>query len=61
MASFVDAGISMAGDTQLEAFENVKHRIVDAYEHFGQLPEEQLGPHPTAQLAVLREFISERS
>lgn len=57
IASFADANINSSGDTQQEAFANVRELILDVFDRFSILPAEKLGPGPARQIAVLREFI----
>lgn len=59
IATFFDANIGMSGDTATEAVANLKASIVDAFEQFEKY-ESVLGPEPTRQLAVLREFIQKQ-
>ena len=56
-ASFMDAGIHTSGDTQQEAYSNVKELILDVFDSLRTLPASRLGPKPARQLAVLREFL----
>ncbi|MBW8878210.1 MAG: hypothetical protein JF614_24880 [Acidobacteria bacterium] len=56
-ASFMDAGINTSGDTQQEAYMNVKELILDVFDSLRALPGSRLGPKPARQLAVLREFL----
>ncbi|HEY8019580.1 MAG TPA: hypothetical protein VIH93_00675 [Thermoanaerobaculia bacterium] len=58
-ATFFDAGISASGDTQSEAFSNVRELILDLFDGLSELPALQLGPEPQRQLAVLRDFVSD--
>jgi predicted RNase H-like HicB family nuclease len=57
VASFVDANISSSGDTQQEAYANVKELILDVFDRLNSLPAQKLGPGPARQLEVLREFV----
>jgi hypothetical protein len=57
LASFVEANVNSSGDTQQEAFANVKELILDVFDSLNSLPPSKLGPGPARQLAVLREFI----
>lgn len=57
LASFVDANINSSGDTQQEAFANLRELILDVFDNLRSLPASELGPGPKRQLAVLREFI----
>jgi hypothetical protein len=56
-ASFADANINSSGDTQQEAFANVRELILDVFDRLNSLPAKKLGPGPARQIAVLREFI----
>jgi hypothetical protein len=57
IATFFDANISTAGDTQEEAVSNLRSLILDTFEYFEAEPSEALGPEPTRQLCVLRTFL----
>jgi hypothetical protein len=57
VATFFDANISTAGDTQEEAVSNVRSLILDTFEYFESEPPEALGPEPTRQFGVLRNFL----
>jgi hypothetical protein len=57
-ASFMDAGINSSGDTQQEAYSNVKELILDVFDSLRALPASKLGPKPARQLDVLREFLN---
>jgi predicted RNase H-like HicB family nuclease len=57
VASFVEANVNASGETQQEAFENVKSLILDAFDSLRSHPPEKLGPEPARRLAVLRDFI----
>ncbi len=56
-ASFVDANIETSGDNEEEANRNLKDLIVGVFEQLQSEPPDKLGPRPTAQLAILNEFI----
>jgi len=58
VATFFDANISTSGETQEEAFSNLKSLLIDTFEYLESVPKEQLGPEPFRQIAVLREFIA---
>jgi hypothetical protein len=57
VATFFDANISTAGDSQEEAVSNVRSLILDTFEYFESEPPEALGPEPTRQFGVLRNFL----
>jgi hypothetical protein len=57
IASFFDASLSASGDTQDEAVYNLKDILIAAFDSLGEHREDQLGPGPRRQLAVLKEFI----
>jgi hypothetical protein len=59
IATYFDAGISMSGDSQEEAVDNLKALIVDLFESYEE-DEAKLGPGPRQQLAALREVIERR-
>ena len=56
IASFVEASISISGDTQQEALEGLREILVDTF-RFYTVNEGILGKHPKKQLEVLRKFI----
>jgi predicted RNase H-like HicB family nuclease len=56
-ASLFDANIHTEGETEQEAFDNIRSLLLDVLEVLSKQPEESLGPEPRRQLAVLREFI----
>jgi hypothetical protein len=57
LASFSDANVNSSGDNQHDAFANVKELVLDTYDRLSSLPAGKLGPGPSRQLAVLREYI----
>jgi dCTP deaminase len=57
VATFFDANLSMSGDTQEEAFRNVRGLIIDIFSDLDSEPADRLGPGPRMQLQVLRSFI----
>lgn len=57
LASFFDANISTTGDTEQEAFDNLKNLILDVFDSLGKERPERLGPEPRRQLEVLRSLI----
>jgi len=57
VATFFDANISSSGETQQEAFENLKDLIVDIYDDLSSESGENLGPEPRRQLSVLASLI----
>lgn len=60
IATFFDANISAGGSNQAEAVANLKDLLISRLEYLGEQPAEKLGPGPTKQIAVLREFIRRR-
>jgi predicted RNase H-like HicB family nuclease len=57
IATFFDANISTAGDTQEEAVANLRSLLLDMFEYLESEPPEALGPEPARQLGVLRAFL----
>ena len=57
IATFFDANISTSGETEEEAFSNLRSLLLDTLDSFASKPADDLGPEPTRQLAVLRHFI----
>lgn len=57
-ACFPDANLTAVGDNEFEAVEHLKAMILDTFDKFSS--GRRLGPGPTKQLAVLREFIGKR-
>jgi len=56
VATFYDANLNASGDTDEEAFSNLKDVIVATFELL-TLSRDNLGPGPRMQLGVLEEFI----
>ena len=56
-ATFFDANIGTAGDTQEEAVSNLRSLVLDIFEYLESEAPEALGPEPTRQLGVLRVFL----
>ena len=61
IASFFDANIHASGDTQEEAFRNLKSVLLDIFDSLSAEPANLLGPEPRRQLAVLQQFIRKKS
>ena len=61
IAGFFDANIHASGDTEEEAFRNLKSLILDVFDSLRAESPENLGPEPKRQLAVLREFIRKKT
>ena len=59
-ASFTDANLHASGDTESEAFENLKSLMLDVYDSLAMEKEEDLGPEPKKQLSILQSFLSKR-
>lgn len=59
VASFYDANLHASGETEQEAFDNLRSVILDVFESLGQ-DKAELGPGPAKQIAVLRTFIEAR-
>jgi len=57
IASQLESNIHASGDDEVEALDNLKSLILDIFESLTLEPEENLGPKPLRQLAVLREWI----
>lgn len=57
IATFFDANITAAGDTQNEAIDNLKDVLLSAFRRLSELGEEKLGPGPRKQYAVLKSLI----
>lgn len=60
-ATFFDANVSTSGDTEEEAISNLRSLIVEIFEYLDAESPEALGPEPTRQLHVLRDFIQKAS
>ena len=58
LACFLDANLTAFGDNEFEAVEHLKAMILDTFDKFSS--GRKLGPGPTKQLAVLREFVGKR-
>jgi len=59
-AGWFDANIHSSGDNEEEAVSNLKSLILDFFHKFSSEPAERLGPEPSRQLAVLREYIQKK-
>jgi len=57
IATFFDANVNASGDTETEAFENLKDMIVATFSEYTNVGVDRLGPEPTRQFAVLRKFV----
>jgi hypothetical protein len=57
VASHFESNIHASGDNEVEALENLKSLMLDTFDSLTSEPEENLGPKPKCQLAVLRELI----
>ncbi len=56
VAEFDEANIAISGETYHEAFQNLIAEILNAFENFST-EEARLGPEPTRQLEVLRNYL----
>jgi hypothetical protein len=56
LSSFVDANINASGESEMDAVDMLKKRIVKLFKYFST-NESRLGTEPARQLAVLREFV----
>jgi hypothetical protein len=57
VASFIEANVNASGETQQEAFENLKALVLDIFDSLKSHPADKLGPESARRLAVLRDFI----
>lgn len=57
LATFFDANINASGETQEEAFANLKDVMLGTFQMLERMSESQLGPGPRRQRAVLSECI----
>lgn len=57
LATFFDANINASGETQEEAFANLKDVLLGTFQMLEQMSESQLGPGPKRRRAVLSECI----
>lgn len=57
LATFFDANINASGETQEEAFANLKDVLLGTFQMLERMSETQLGPGPKRQRAVLVECI----
>ena len=60
VATFFDANVNAGGCTEPEAVDNLKDTMLSLFEYLASRPAKRLGPGPTKQLAVLRDFIRKR-
>ena len=58
IASFYDANLYASGETEQEAFDNLRSLILDVYESLAA-EKDELGPEPARQIAILKSFIGE--
>ena len=56
-AGWFDANIHTMGGNEEEAVSNLKSLILDYFDSFSKEPSEKLGPEPTRQLLVMKQFI----
>ena len=57
LATFFDANINASGETQEEAFANLKDVLLGTFQMLERMAESKLGPGPRRQRAVLAECI----
>lgn len=57
LATFFDANINASGETQEEAFANLKDVLLGTFQMLERMDESKLGPGPRHQRAVLTECI----
>lgn len=57
IASFHDANLSTSGDTQEEAYDNLKEVIITIYNTLNRHEDSELGPGPLRQKKILNSFI----
>lgn len=57
MATFFDANISAAGQTEQEAFNYLKLAILDTFDSLSEATADELGPEPLRQRALLNHLI----
>jgi len=60
IASLYDANIHASGDTEEEAFRNLKSLTLDLLDSLSAESPGTLGPEPRRQLAVLQQFIQKK-
>jgi hypothetical protein len=60
VATFLDANVSMTGETLPESVRELADYLLDLYDRLNELSSDELGPGPSRQLAVLNQFISAR-
>ena len=59
-ATFYDGNLATAGCNRIDAFNNLKAKIVSRFEYLGELPEHKLGEPLRRQLLTLQAFIRKR-
>jgi len=57
ISSFLDANISASGDTREESILNFKDILLGTFDLLSSLDEDELGPMPLKQYAILKEYI----
>ncbi len=58
LASWFDANLHAAGETEEQAFNDLKAMVLDTFDRLDQLSDDEMGPGPRRQKRVLRSHIS---
>ncbi len=58
IASWFDANIHASGETEEQAFTDLKTMVLDTFDRFEQLGDSELGPGPQKQKGILRSHIA---
>ena len=57
VTSFVEASLAASGDTEAEAIDGLKARIITTFERLESKPDDKLGPVPLRQKQLLTSLI----
>jgi hypothetical protein len=60
IATFLEASLAASGDTEAEAIEGLKDRIITTFERLKSKHDNQLGPVPLRQKQILTSLIQSR-
>lgn len=56
-AAWHDANIHSSGENEDEAINSLKSLILDCLDNYSKEPAEKLGPEPTRQLVIIKQFV----
>ena len=58
IASWLDANLHASGETQEQAFNDLKAMVLDTFDRLEELGDDELGPGPRQQKRILRSHIT---